>query len=113
MSRLEDELKYALRRTDPGPEFTARVLSRAAAAPPARKPWWQALSAAFRPAMVRWATVGVAASVLFGVGGLEYHRQQQVRAEGEAAKQQLVLALRIAGSKLHMAQQKVMQAGER
>ncbi len=111
MSRLEDELRQALRREDPGPEFTARVLAQAAAQ---KRPagWWSALVASFRPPLVRWAAAGVAASRLVAGAGLEYRRQQQVRIEGEAAKQQLVLALRIAGSKLHTAQAKVLRMSE-
>jgi hypothetical protein len=44
--------------------------------------------------------------------GLEYRRERNLRAEGEAAKQQLVLALRIAGVKLHVAQEKVFERSE-
>jgi hypothetical protein len=109
MSRLDDELREALRREDPGPDFTARVLARAAAQP-RRVSWWSALAAGFRPP--RWAAAGVAFGVLVAAGGLEYRREAQTRVEGEAAKRQLVLALRIAGSKLHNAQTKVMRSGE-
>jgi hypothetical protein len=105
MSRLEDELREAMRREDPGPEFTRKVLARVAA-PPARS-WWQALAARFKAPKLRWATATVMAALLVS-SGLEYRHEQRVRAEGEAAKEQLVLALRIAGSKLHQAQAKVV-----
>jgi hypothetical protein len=110
MSRLDDALREALRREDPGPEFTRAVLARAAAAKP-RQSWWRRLASGFQAPLWRWATAGVLACALLGTG-LEYRREQRLRAEGEAAKQQLVLALRIAGAKLHVAQEKVIERGE-
>ena len=109
MNRLDDALREAMRREDPGPEFTRRVLERAAGAR-ARRSWWQGLTSWIRPPVVRWATAGVLACALL-VTGLEYRREQVERAKGEAAKQQLVLALHVAGAKLRIAQEKVLQAG--
>ena len=60
---------------------------------------------------MRWATAGVVACALL-VAGLEYRHERHLRAEGEAAKQQLVLALRIAGAKLYVAQEKVFQRSD-
>lgn len=108
MSRLDDALRESLRKEDPGPDFTRQVLARAAAARPVKPGWWRALMSGFRPPLVRWAAAGLLACAVLAAG-LQYHSQQRVRAEGEAAKQQLVLALRIAGTKLHTAQAKVMQ----
>ncbi len=108
MSRLEDELRSALRRENPGPDFTARVLARAAAQPAPRPKWWQA----FTMPRLRWAMAGALACAI-AVAGIEYRHQQIERAQGEQAKRQLVLALRIAGSKLRMAQTKVIELNER
>jgi hypothetical protein len=110
MSRLDDALREALRREDPGPDFAREVLARAAAARP-KQSWWRALASGFRPPLVRWATAGVLACALLATG-LEYRRERHQRAEGEAAKQQLVLALRIAGVKLHVAQEKVFERND-
>jgi hypothetical protein len=93
MSRLEDGLRWALRRQEPSPDFTARVLSRLSAAPARKACWWMS----FRLAAV------AAACVLMALGGLEYRRYHQ----GQVAKQQVLAALRIAGSKLKLVQQKV------
>ncbi len=111
MSRLDDALRQALRREDPGPEFTARVLARAAAQSE-KKPWWQALAAAFGPGRMRWAAAGALACLLVVGGSVEYYHDQRVRSEGEAAKGQLMLALRIAGGKLNLARQRVQQLNQ-
>lgn len=100
MSRLDDALRESLRREDPGADFTRRVLARAAAARPAKRSWWA-------PPLVRWATAGALACAMLAAG-LQYQHERRLQAQGEAAKQQLVLALRIAGTKLEMARAKVV-----
>ncbi len=105
MSRLEDALRESLRREDPGPEFTRRVLARAAESA-SRRSWWQRAADVFGPGMVRWAAACAVTCSLLVVGSLEY-REHQRRVEGEQAKQKLILALRVAGTKLHMVQAKV------
>jgi hypothetical protein len=100
MSRLDDALREAFRRQDPGPEFTARVLAAAAGARPKTSWWWA-------PGW-RWATAGALACLLLVGGSLEYRRDREER-QGRLAKQQLVLALRIAGAKLNLARERVQQ----
>ena len=96
MASLEDELRSALRRHEPSPGFAERVLARAYAAPvhPSRR--W-----------VRWAAA-MAAALMLAVGSLEYRHYQ-----GERAKSQVLLAVRIAGSKLNKAQKKVHMLAHR
>ena len=100
MSRLDDALHEAFRRQDPGPQFTARVVAAAAGAPPKTSWWWA-------PGW-RWATAGALACLLLVGGSLEYRRDREER-QGRLAKQQLVLALRIAGAKLNLARERVQQ----
>jgi hypothetical protein len=100
MSRLEDALREAFRTEDPGPQFTARVLAAAAGAR-RKEHWWSV-------AGLRWATAGALACVLLIGGSLEYRREQEER-QGRLAKQQLVLALHIAGTKLNLARDRVQQ----
>ncbi|MGA3040907.1 MAG: hypothetical protein ABSF54_09000 [Bryobacteraceae bacterium] len=100
MAPLEDELRSALRRREPSPDFTERVLARVAAQlvrrqPRVSQPW------------VRWVA-GIAAALLLSAGGLEYRHYR-----GEQAKDQLLLAVRIAGSKLNKAQRKVQMVTHR
>jgi hypothetical protein len=104
MSGLEDELRKSMRRENPGPEFTRKVMEQVAGKK--RRSWWEAV---FQAPRLRWAMAGVMAGTLLIFGGIEHRREQRVRAEGEAAKEQLVLALRIAGGKLHATQAKVVR----
>jgi hypothetical protein len=91
MSRLDDELKQALRRHEPPEGFADRVL----AAVPARSA---------RRILPRW--FAAAAAVVLIAGGAGYEHRRQVR-EGEQAKEQVMLALRITGSKLKIVKEKV------
>ena len=97
MASFEDELKSALKRQEPSPDFAERVLARVAAAPVRRasQPW------------IRWMAA-VAAALLLAAGGLEYRHYR-----GERARDQVLLAVRIAGSKLNRAQKKVHMLGHR
>jgi hypothetical protein len=110
MSYLEDDLRMALRRAEPPEDFTDRVLARLSslAAEPA---WWERLAVLLRPPRVQWVALSVIVSIMIPAAGVEYRRQKQYRAEGEAAKAQLVFAVRVAGSKLHHVQKKVMEIG--
>jgi uncharacterized protein HemX len=94
---LEDELRSALRRQEPSPDFAERVLARVAAAPVRRasRPW------------VPWVAA-IAAALLLAAGGFEYRQYQ-----GERAKDQVLLAVRIAGGKLNKAQKKVQMLTHR
>jgi hypothetical protein len=87
---LEDEIRAALRRREPSPDFTARVLARVSAAPARpRRPW------------VRWVAA-MAASVLLAAGAAEYRHYR-----GEQAKSQVMLAVKIAAAKLNKVHKKV------
>jgi len=63
---------------------------------------WGRLAAGFRAPRLRWAAAFAAA--VLRVSGLEYRSQRLERAEGERARREVMLALRITGSKLRLAQ---------
>jgi hypothetical protein len=122
MNRSEDELKSALRRQEAPDGFTERVLARVAhqklvqslpvQSIPARHFWMNI----FAQPVLRWGSVAAISAALL-VGAIRYRqfeniKAQRERAEGEAAKQQLILALRIAGSKLQLAKSKVNEMNE-
>ena len=108
MSQLDDALREALRREEPPVDFTARVMARLGAPRP-KVNRWEALLAALRTSLrtpaLRWAAVSVLG--LLVVFGFQYHRERQLRAQGELAREQVILALRITGNKLQIAQAKV------
>jgi hypothetical protein len=118
---LERELKRALHREDASPDFTDRVMARIAAAPGNAKRggagdenrWWRRLMEFFQPARVKWAAAGAAAFLLIwaAIGVHRYRAHQAEIAEGERAKEQVMLAMKIASAKLNIAQKKV--AGDR
>lgn len=106
MKRLEEELGKAFERVDPTAGFAERVMARAAAEErtQARTAWtWLGL---FQSNGLRWAATGALCLALVA-GGILVRREQQRRAQGEQAKEQLMLALRITSSKLQMAQAEV------
>ncbi len=110
-NRLENALRSALRREEAPEDFTANVLARVAQKESdARVPRgsWLAL---FSQPLVRWAAFA-AVSICLIVGGIHYRNVQRERAQGEAAKQQLMLALRIAGNKLQLAKARVNEINE-
>ena len=107
MQRIDELLKTALRLEEAPPGFAKRVLARVeprstVTAQAERVPWRHVFS---RP-LVRWAAfAGISASLI--AGSLHYRNVHREQAEGEAAKQRLMLALHIAGSKLQLARSKV------
>ena len=112
MTYLDKELKDALRRQPPPDGFTEGVLARAATQEsPQPSPTHDSWLKLFTQPVLRWAYVATLSAALLAGGifyrHLQYERTQRERAEGEAAKQQLMLALRIAGSKLQLAKSKV------
>jgi hypothetical protein len=100
MTPFEEKLKASLARQEPSAGFTARVLSQVSArkAPPRKA--------------VSWRLAVAAAATFLVVGGAayrQYDRQHERQIQGEAAKHKLLLALRIAGSKLQQTQDRVNQ----
>ena len=103
---LDDALKSALRRQEAPDGFADRVMARVAAhagqTQEARRDSWLSL---FTQPFVRWtALAAFATAMILGVHVYNVHREQ---ARGEAAKQRLMLALHVAGSKLQLAKAKV------
>jgi hypothetical protein len=92
--QLEQELRQALRRMEPERDFSALPYSRRRVTlwPPSRT-------------MLAWAAVLVLALLIpLGVTG---YRARQKR--GEEARQQLITAMRITGSKLQKSRQMVVR----
>ncbi|HTS65688.1 MAG TPA: hypothetical protein VMH28_26880 [Candidatus Acidoferrales bacterium] len=89
MDWLDEELKQALARKEPGADFDARVRRKLVRTTP------------------RWLAAAAAVIVIAG-GGALYRRHQ-----GEQAKEQVMLAVRLTGAKLNRVQVHVQALGER
>ena len=97
---LEDDLRRALRRESPAPGFASRVLHRIEHDRLSRTPrrWWRAVAASLTLTAL--------------LGGLGAHTvRERRRIEGERAREQVLLALRIAGEKVRYAQTEVQSIG--
>jgi hypothetical protein len=127
MNGFDDELKRALRRKEPAPDFTDRVMSRVTDLQKREKlrertDWLKRFAEFFQPRQMnwmnwtKWAMAGAMAILLLIAGlGVHNRRENERRrlaeiAEGERAKEQVMLAMRIASEKLNVAKKKVHEA---
>lgn len=114
----EQDLEAALRRKDPGPEFTKRVVNAIGSAKQKSSiregrgifGWW---GFRFAPA-VGGAIAIVLLAIMSWLGVVRYHDHQNQIAQAEKARQQAILALRITQAKLnhvlrHVSQQDAPQ----
>jgi len=103
MTYTDDGLRNALRRVEPPAGFTDRVMARARRGnAPLSGPAWSAAGGS----IARWAAAAVLAVAV--TGGVWYRAELRRQAEGEAARRQVLLSLRIAGAKLQHVQAKVL-----
>lgn len=117
MSRLDDELRNALRREAPPAGFEARLLARLSAESQPKSGFarWFRLPDIHLPLMTRWAFAAAVCLVVVAGVHFEFERQervQQERVEGEAAKDKLMLALRVTGTQLQAVHEKVRELNE-
>jgi hypothetical protein len=125
MQFSEDDLRNALRRKDPGPEFTQRVMARVRQGDAARQPqapnrnrrfsWIQTLWLRPLPAIAALVLI-LLAGAWIGYQSYRGHQweaqvrtQQRERAE-QRARHETILALRITSEKLNHVFQKVNSA---
>ena len=103
MKPFDDNLREALRRRQPPAGFAERVLARIPeTTPQGRKPSF------------RWQWIAAAAAAVVALTiGLSFYRGNLRRSEGEKAKEQVMLALRVTGSKLRGVQERVGAAERR
>ncbi len=114
MSRLEEELRNALKHKEVPQGFQERLSARIRSIQPSRKESRHREPASFfRLPRLVWAAVGVGVCLTLAIGIAQYQSYQRTRAEGELAKTQLMLALKIAGKKLNFAQKKILEIHNR
>jgi hypothetical protein len=113
MKYLEDELRNALRHKEAPSGFAERVASRIFVHGPKQQRGWRKYASFFRFRKIAWCAVAVVTCLAVFLGIDQYRSYQRRRAEGELAKSQLMLALKIAGKKLSLAQRKVLEIHNR
>ncbi len=104
MDHLEQELRKALRRQDPGTDFSASVRERIEREHRRKQGW-------LRIPPLRWAPAAVLCLAVLGGMGYRYEQQRQ-QTRGEAVRRQVTIALRIAGDKIRLAQDAVQGLSE-
>jgi len=98
--KIEHELRRALRRERPPEGFAARVTAAAKAEERER-----------RGPVRGWRAVAASIALIATVGGWAAYREHE-RQEGIRARDQVLLALHIAGEKVRYAQHEVRDIGE-
>jgi hypothetical protein len=98
MSQFERDLRESLRHRKPPSGFAEKVLARSRESESRHKA---------RPWMV------AAAAVVLMIGGATFVEQQRQQAENEKAKEQLMVALRITGTKLRTVQERISRIQQR
>ena len=101
---LEKSLKSALGRKTPPPDFTARVMSAIAG---------EQRGQARSPVLHRWWRAAAAAVMLTALAGGWTAHQVAERRAGERARDDVMVALHIAGAKVRYAQQQVHDIGSK
>lgn len=126
MKPLDDELRNALKRREPPPGFTGRVMARVeqlaeeraragALAARERSPWWRLGPWFGRRLSVSFGAVAAVAVVLLVAISFSLWQQRRIereRREGEVARAQLMEALQITSSRLNHVRTKVRSATE-
>lgn len=98
MSQFERDLRETLKRREPPPGFTGKVLARAREIDErkARTGWnWS------------WRWVTATAMLVMVVSGVSLYQQHHRQVEAERSKQELMFALRVTGDKLRLVQQRL------
>lgn len=106
MTPFEEQLRRAMIRREPAEDFTSRVLAEAKreAAVKAESNWWAGLRLV--PA---WRLMGAVVVLLLASGSVIYEQHERA-ARGQAAKEKLMTAVRIAGVKLRQVHRQVLEA---
>jgi hypothetical protein len=113
MKRLEDELRNALRRRQAPQGLAERVISRIGVQAPRGGSRWGKYASFFHLPKMVWCVVAVVTCLAVFLGIAQYRSYQKTRTEGELAKSQLMLALKITGQKLSFVQRKVLEIHNR
>lgn len=113
MSDLESRLRSALKRKRAPENLADDVMARISPQPPAASGWWSPVGRFVRVPRLAWALAGALVVALIVGGIVAHHRAELERSKGEAAKAQLMQALRIASTKLNGTWKKAVEPERR
>jgi len=113
MKRLEDELRTALQRKVAPPGFAEHLAGRIRAGTDGKVSRWEKFVFFLRCPKMAWGAGIVVACLIASIGIAQYHNYRKRQAEGAQAKTQLMLALKIAGNKLSLAQRRISEIHNR
>lgn len=117
---MEDDLRKALSRTDPSPDFTNKVMERIDALKSMQRSGLSEETKARKSIfnLPKWVFAAAFAGLLVMFGVFFYNQREQHRiavevAAGEEAKEQLMMAMRITSNKLNKTRNKVLDKSQR
>ena len=113
MPDLESMLRSALKRKEAPENLADDVLANIARETKPRTGRWSRLGLIFHTPQLKWAAPVALVVVLIAGGIIQHRRAELERARGEAAKAQLMQALRIASTKLNGAWKKALEPERR
>jgi hypothetical protein len=107
---IERALERAMQAEDPGPAFTARVVTAvgAASAPPDAVP----VATHRSRHRLRWTVLPLAATVALGAAGIAWQAKQAEEVRARAVQAQLVQALRLTGETLNVVHRAIERSQE-
>lgn len=109
-TKIEHELRDALKREAAPEGFAERVLARVRQDEAQKASTWSGLLGLVRQPAFRFAALAAVFVAMIG-GVAEYRRYEQEQQAGRESKRQLMQALRVTGAKLQYAHQKVEGIG--
>ena len=102
---LEDDLRRALKRTDPPPDFASRVLTRVERETARPRTGGRIVT----PMPMRHWLAAAATLALVAVGGARYYEHQQQVAQAERIQADIMLAMQITSETLTRVQEKLQE----
>ena len=107
MNDFDSLLKKALSKKEPPLGFLSRFQKRMPKHRWNPSNWLEGVRKLLLFPKMRWAAGGLATILLLAVGYFQFQSQRRARWEGERAKEQLVLALRVTNERLGFVQKKL------
>ncbi len=113
MKHLEEELRKALQRKEAPSGFADRLSRRIEAGELTSESRWRRQRTGWSLPRMGWLGAAAMICLMIGLGILQYRSYRTRMTEGAYARDQLLLALQIAGDKVSLAQRRVLEIQRR